>query len=312
MSDLLIITPSGSLTGDKTFAGAKATFFDAGTTTPATVYSDDALTIPHASPLVAGADGLWPEIFVSGASFKAVVVYSDDTTCYTLDPCPKSSAFGSAASSISFAPTVGLPYNNVQSAIVGLEEDLNALETDITGALSRRLISTRTIAGDASLDFTSAVLTAASGMYEIEFDNVVPATSNSFLSLRTSTDGGSTFDAGSTDYEWAGHSAIAAVGGTTDNVVYGELSRSSILLTTQGTSNTSADGGLSGTVKIKGIGQSRKASFIGESLGRSQAGSLTRDTIGGFRKSTTAVNGLRLLMNTGAMSGTFSLYEVIR
>ena len=117
MADLLIISPSGSLTGDKTFAGAKATFFDAGTTTPATVYANDALTIPHASPLVAGADGLWPEIFVGGASFKAVVVYSDDTTCYTLDPCPKSQALGSSANLVSFSPTTALPRTNVQSAL---------------------------------------------------------------------------------------------------------------------------------------------------------------------------------------------------
>ncbi len=127
MADILIISPSGNLTGDKTFAGAKARFFATGTTTPATVYADNDLTTPHPSPLLAGADGLWPEVFVGGTSFKVVVTYSDDVTCYTLDPCPKSSALGASASSVSFAPTAELPFNNVQEAIEGAAEGTQGL-----------------------------------------------------------------------------------------------------------------------------------------------------------------------------------------
>lgn len=118
MSDLLTFSPPGALdTGTKSFAGAKATFFNAGTTTPRTVYTDQAETIPAASPLVADAAGLWPEIFASGGAVKVVVTYSDDTTGYTLDPCTKVAAAGAGAASVSFTPSVLRPYDNVQAAI---------------------------------------------------------------------------------------------------------------------------------------------------------------------------------------------------
>lgn len=118
MSDLLTFSPPGALdTGTKSFAGAKATFFNAGTTTPRTVYTDQAETIPAASPLVADAAGLWPEIFASGGAVKVVVTYSDDTTGYTLDPCTKVAAAGAGAASVSFTPSILRPYDNVQEAI---------------------------------------------------------------------------------------------------------------------------------------------------------------------------------------------------
>lgn len=118
MADLITITPPGALdTAAKSFAGAKAYFYEAGTTTAKTVYSDAALTIPHASPLVADASGLWPEIFSSGTAVKAVVTYSDDTTGYTLDPAPRSISTGSTAGEITFTPETNFPYDNVQDAI---------------------------------------------------------------------------------------------------------------------------------------------------------------------------------------------------
>lgn len=118
MSDLLTFSPPGALdTGTKSFAGAKATFFNAGTTTPRTVYTDQAESVPAASPLVADAAGLWPEVFASGGAVKVVVTYSDDTTGYTLDPCLKVAAAGAGASGISFAPTIDIPATNVQQAI---------------------------------------------------------------------------------------------------------------------------------------------------------------------------------------------------
>lgn len=45
-------------------ANARLDVFETGTTTPATVYSDSALTTAHANPIVADAGGLLPEIFL--------------------------------------------------------------------------------------------------------------------------------------------------------------------------------------------------------------------------------------------------------
>ena len=118
MSDLLTFSPPGALdTGTKSFAGAKAVFYNAGTTTPRTVYTDQAESVPAASPLVADAAGLWPEVFASGGAVKVVVTYADDTTAYTLDPCLKVAASGAGAAGVSFAPTIDIPATNVQQAI---------------------------------------------------------------------------------------------------------------------------------------------------------------------------------------------------
>lgn len=115
MSDLLDFSPPGQVTFS--LAGAKARFFDAGTTTPRTVYADEAGTIPHPSPLLADSNGRFAQAFVSGGAVKVVVTQADDSTGYTLDPCIKVAATGSAANSISFTPSVLRPQTNVQDAI---------------------------------------------------------------------------------------------------------------------------------------------------------------------------------------------------
>lgn len=115
MSDLLDFSPPGQATFS--LAGAKARFYDAGTTTPRTVYADEAETVPHPSPLLADSSGRFAQAFVSGGAVKVVVTQSDDSTGYTLDPCVKVSATGSAAASISFTPSVLRPQTNVQDAI---------------------------------------------------------------------------------------------------------------------------------------------------------------------------------------------------
>jgi microcystin-dependent protein len=45
--------------------GAKAYFFDVGTTTPQTVYSDSELSIPQSSPVLADANGRFPAVYLS-------------------------------------------------------------------------------------------------------------------------------------------------------------------------------------------------------------------------------------------------------
>lgn len=117
MSDLLDFSPPGQVTFS--LAGAKARFYNAGTTTLRTVYSDQAETIPHPDPLVADSSGRFAQAFVSGGPVKVVVAQSDDSTGYTLDPCEKVAATGAGAAGISFEPTLALPYDNVQDAVEG-------------------------------------------------------------------------------------------------------------------------------------------------------------------------------------------------
>lgn len=91
---------------------------------------------------------------------------------------------------------------------------------------------------DAAIDF---VLPAGYDEYEIEMFGVVVDTASRYVVLRTSTDGGSSFDAGSTDYKDIVQQATAAgVAGATDNtsflyLTYGFVEEDTPTIPIQGT-----------------------------------------------------------------------------
>jgi microcystin-dependent protein len=66
-------------------AGAKAYFYDAGTTTPRGVYSDNALSTLHAQPVVADGSGRFPAIYLPTGLAKARVVTSAGVLLYEHD-----------------------------------------------------------------------------------------------------------------------------------------------------------------------------------------------------------------------------------
>lgn len=73
-------------------AGARLFVYLAGTSTPTTVYQDSALTIPHASPILANSDGTFPPIYADSASndIKVDLKNSDGTSVsgYPVDDVP--------------------------------------------------------------------------------------------------------------------------------------------------------------------------------------------------------------------------------
>ena len=73
----------------KPYAGARAFFYVTGTTTPKTTYSDYALSVPNANPVVADSNGLFPSIFLATDTRYRVVmktsVAAGDVTLYTQD-----------------------------------------------------------------------------------------------------------------------------------------------------------------------------------------------------------------------------------
>lgn len=66
-------------------SGAKLYFYTAGTTTPLNTYSDSALTIPNSNPVVADANGRFPDIYLSQTSYKYILKTSADVTLITQD-----------------------------------------------------------------------------------------------------------------------------------------------------------------------------------------------------------------------------------
>lgn len=66
-------------------AGGKIHFYETGTNTPATTYSNEALTIENANPVILDAAGRQPDIFFDG-DLKAVLRDSNDVLIETRDP----------------------------------------------------------------------------------------------------------------------------------------------------------------------------------------------------------------------------------
>jgi len=100
--------------------GAKAWFYNTGTTTAQTVYSDTALSTAHTQPVVADSNGVFPQVFGVGATALKVVLTNAAEVALpegTIDPVPTSTISTSTAGSIPFTPTAGIAQTNVQDAI---------------------------------------------------------------------------------------------------------------------------------------------------------------------------------------------------
>lgn len=62
------------------YAGALARFFDAGTSTPQTTYSESSLSISSPNPVVANANGMFPAVFMSPGTYRVRVTDSTGGT----------------------------------------------------------------------------------------------------------------------------------------------------------------------------------------------------------------------------------------
>lgn len=65
--------------------GALAYFFDPSTTTPRTVYTDSALSVPHTHPVEADAYGKWPAVYLPAGEYRYRLTTSAGVTIIDFD-----------------------------------------------------------------------------------------------------------------------------------------------------------------------------------------------------------------------------------
>lgn len=160
-----------------------------------------------------------------------------------------------------------------------------------------RKISTTTLAADAQIDLTGFD-SSTYGDYEIWLRNVIPATDAVALRMRTSTDGGSTYDSGASDYydggtantiEWTGASASTGVG-----------------------SDTNEDG-VSGVIRIFGPHLSKRTMFQADLVYFRADGTFVRVTDQAYRAAAADVDAVRLYFSSGNFeSGEISFYGRVK
>ncbi|MCV2448894.1 hypothetical protein [Paracoccus sp. DMF] len=107
--------------------GARARFYDSGTSRLRTVYADAACETPHPSPLVADGAGVFPPVYDTGDGDVKVSVTTGDGVMlagYPMDPARVISTDSAGASGIQFNPTEDIPETNVQDAIERVQANL--------------------------------------------------------------------------------------------------------------------------------------------------------------------------------------------
>jgi hypothetical protein len=330
--------------------GGSVTFYDPGTTTLKNTYSDSSMSILNTNPVLLDAAGRLPNVFFSGLA-KAVLKDSEGEIIQTRDPVGDFSAgdtsFTTWSADVSYSandvvagsdgyfyvsqvnsniandPTTsptewkllveqlgfdGTVNGNVY--VVDTSNDQGIGNVPVTSIRTLVPLSTVSASAVATVDFTG--ISATYDEYEIHILRCIPDTDTTNLLFRTSSDNGSTYDSGASDYR---------AGTTTGNTQAGTMSFHQNLGTTSillagGTPNIGASANESGVTMTVRIVSPAAASYTEIEYSGSYVnvdGYYANVIGGGARNQAAAVNAVRLFFNSGNIaSGIFTLYGVRR
>jgi hypothetical protein len=196
---------------------------------------------------------------------------------------------------ITNAAGTGAP--NFPNGLTGNGSALTGIPTDFV------LLATGTASASSSLDFT-AFNSSLYGDYLFVVSNIVFSTSAG-LFVRTSTNGGSTYDSGASDYAWW---ALTGQGGGIDRTGSNGTNVINLLYNTP---VVTTQFGVSGTVYLFAPDATNFTGVKGQfaySLGTSNF--VTSEGMG-VRLSAADVDGIRFLPSTGTItSGTIRMYGI--
>ena len=184
-----------------------------------------------------------------------------------------------------------------------------AFEAIPAAAVDLVLLSTQTAANAASIDFTSSHFDNTTyTSYVFKAFSISPATNAAFFMCRTSSDGGSSYDSGASDYDWCvfhidTNGAANDIDLADDGI---DMFRSA---GNTGMSNVAAESG-SGTIHVDGAGVADYTKVYGEVLAYDSASTASncKATFGGHRNSAADVDGIQFLFSSGNLDGTIKMY----
>ena len=173
------------------------------------------------------------------------------------------------------------------------------------GDLDWELISTATASNDASINFTGLSSTYAA--YKIIIARVTPATDNVFFRMRTSTDNGSSYDAGASDYahvKFGGQMSTSAT-----SFIKGDDADVGIELLANAGSDTNEDGALEVILYGHSIATHTAVTWVSSFKLHSAGGPGFALNGSGYRLSAADVDAIQFLYSSGNVeSGEFYLY----
>lgn len=193
--------------------------------------------------------------------------------------------------------------NGVKHCAFYQRADGTALVQPSTTTPAVEFISSIDFSGESSGNFIGF----DAGMYDsyiFDFANVTPATNNAILRVRTSSNGGTSYDSGGSNYQWARSGRLGNIDGNANGSASGILLAAGI--------SSSSNFGLSGRMILTGPHLSARTQVTMQSSYRYGA-SLTHSVISssGMRDSSSDVDAIQFSMSTGNISsGTITMYGV--
>lgn len=166
-------------------------------------------------------------------------------------------------------------------------------------------ISSVTASNDATVEFTG--LSSTYSAYKIIISNLVPATDVVNFNMRTSTDNGSTYDNGASDYSWATRYTQHTSAG--DNSFSADDADSQITTMTNLGSDTNENGAIEITLYNPSNTGYTHATWAGTAILLNGTGYSFNGS--GARLSAADVDAIQFLMSSGNIeSGIFTLYGI--
>jgi hypothetical protein len=175
-------------------------------------------------------------------------------------------------------------------------------------------IKTVVAANDTSINFVNGaagvVLDSTYKAYVVVITDLVPATDDSAVWFRTSSNAGSSYDTGASDYDYTALQQDSAAAS------YGQSSTgdTKIKLTDTGTGHGVGSGaaeGFNAVLVLYNPAGTRATSIYAEMSYINAGGTTTYGSVGGARLAAADVDAIRFLMSTGNItSGVFTLYGI--
>ncbi len=200
---------------------------------------------------------------------------------------------------------------------VGAGQDDYVLTYDNTGGLisleaaggggAWSLVTSTTASGASEVTFTG--LDSTAHVYEVRYSNVTFSTDGTSLRLRMSTDNGSTYDSGASDYDRLGEQ-LRVDAGTESEFFEGDESGDHINLVSGGSVGSAANEELGGCLTIMDPSDASYTKASWTSVFTNATPDFGFATGGGQRRTTTAVNAIQLYPSAGTVSGDFRLYKL--
>tara|TARA_R110002126_G_C10337321_1_gene490465 strand:- start:279 stop:944 length:666 start_codon:yes stop_codon:yes gene_type:complete len=170
-----------------------------------------------------------------------------------------------------------------------------------------RFISSVDLSNDVTVEFTGFDATLYDS-YRFLYSNVIPATDNVVLDMQFSSDGGTTWDVGASDYTYlrAGYAG--------DPVwTYSQTTSTKIRLNSYGIGGAANEDGTSGDLVIHGPHLAKRTMTSTSHVGVGANGGLAVGGVAwGRRNSAVATNAVRFFFSAGNLeSGTITMYGMV-